>query len=226
MLSLASTETEINPEHTMKKLLLSIVCLLLVQQVLFAAPFIAEKDYHIINNDRAPQQQVHVVEFFSYGCPGCNFIESRVAAWLKEKPTYVTFSRVPLTFEPGWDTYAKAYYLAKTLGIEQKITPALFNAIHGNNGTEYHDLSSAQAITDFFVKQGVQRGVAAAAFSGTNAALTLQVKQGSALMLTYGVESTPAFVIAEKYRVSMRDAKSPQRLMQIVTFLIKKVHRA
>lgn len=209
----------------MKKLLLSTIGLLLISQTLFAAPFTVGKDYHIIDPKAPPQKQVQVIEFFNYGCPGCNFIEPSVSAWLKTKPTYIIFSRIPLTFEPGWETYAKAYYLAKTLGIEKDITPALFKTIHGKNGKEYHDLSSTQAMTHFFVQHGVPRDVAMAAFAGNNVTLTLQLKQGPTLMRKYGVMQTPSFVIGKKYRVGMSDAQSPQRLMQIVTFLVGKAHK-
>ena len=209
----------------MKKLFFLAIFLLIINQMIFAAPFVAGKDYHIIDAEAPPRQQVQVVEFFNYGCPGCNFVEPSISAWLKVKPAYVTFSRVPLTFETGWETYAKAYYIAKALGIEEKITPALFAAIHGKNGKEYHDLSSIQAITSFFVQHGVQRNIATTAFSGDNVTLSLQVKQGLFLMHQYGVMETPTLVIGKKYRVGMSDAKSPQRLMQIVTFLVKQAHK-
>jgi len=216
----------------MKKLLLVLISLLFSANLIAATPFTAGKDYHVIKTNLLEQKQavgkskrISVVEFFNYGCPGCNFAEPAVEVWLKTKPAYIDFSRVPLTFEEGWETYAKAYYLATALGIERKITPALFLAIHGKDGRQYHDLSSTDAIVNFFVKHGVKRSIANANLAGNSATMKLQLRQGPELMKEYGVIETPTFVIAGKYRVSMGDAKSSRRLMKIVTYLAKHAHQ-
>ena len=214
----------------MKKRLSLLISLLLLSNLITAAPYIAGKDYQLINKNitatkKVKQKKVSVIEFFNYGCPGCNFAEPAVTAWLKTKPAYINFSRVPLTFEPGWETYARAYYLATALNIEKKITPALFLAIHGKDGKQYHDLSSTDAIVNFFVKHGVNPKLAVTSLSGHSAAMEAQLQQGPKLMKTYGIMETPSFVVAHQYRISMSDAKSSPRLLKIVAYLAKQVHR-
>lgn len=207
----------------MRKYRLFFLVLLLLSQISFADTFVAGKAYHIIDKKAPPQKQVTVLEFFNYGCPGCNFTEAAVEAWLKKKPAYVDFKRVPLTFESGWANYARAYYIAEALGIEKKVTPALFLKIHGKDGRQYHDMSSDQAITNFLVAHGAKRSVVVANLN--SGSMDAKLKHGVNLMKQYGIMETPSFVIAGKYRVSMSDARSPKRLLATVAYLVKKAHR-
>ena len=223
-----------NHGENMKKRALLLITLLLIGNLAMAEKFTAGKDYHFIKEvkttilatpNTTAKNKVQVIEFFSYGCPWCNFAEASVATWEKNKPSYIEFSRIPLAFEKGWDTYAQAYYLAEALGVEKKITPALFLAIHGKDGLQNNDLSSPNKVIKFFVKHGVKRSIAETAFNSNSASLQAQLQQGPAAMKKYSVWAIPAFVIAGKYRVSMADAKKAPRLMKIVSYLAAKVHK-
>lgn len=214
----------------MKKIALVFTGLLFISST-FAASFTAGKDYTVLsantitklNAAPAPKGKVKVFEFFNYGCPACALAEPAIEKWLKIKPSYVVFSRLPVAFEQGWDTYAKAYYVAKHLGIEKKITARLFVAIHGKNDHVYNDLSSNAAMVNFFIQNGVEKSVAEYSFSSASAAsLELQIKQNLQTMTAYKVFGTPTFVIADKYTVGLQQAKSPTRFMQIVSYLVKK----
>lgn len=215
----------------MKKLFLLAISFLLTISICSAATFKAGTDYTVltaaqiakVNPAPTAKGKVKVIEFFNYGCPACAYAEPAIEQWLKTKPRYVEFTRLPVAFEQGWDTYAKAYYVAKALGIEDKITPNLFYAIHGKDDRQYHDLSSTKAIINFFVQQGVKPDVAKNAFTGSSAAtLELQIKQNLTTMANYGVYGTPTFVVGDKYTVSLSQAKSTKRFMQIVDYLARK----
>ncbi|MSP52836.1 MAG: thiol:disulfide interchange protein DsbA/DsbL [Gammaproteobacteria bacterium] len=186
-----------------------------------AETFVAGKDYTVINADAPKQNPVQVIEFFNYGCPWCAFIDPTVEKWIQHKPRNVEFKRVPLAFESGWGTYAKAYYLAKALKIENKITPLLFTAIHGSDNTQNNDLSSTAAITDFFVKQGVKQSAVENAMNSASPSMTLQLQEGPRMMKQYSITTMPTFMVGEKYRVGLDQAKTPERLMEIVDYLVK-----
>lgn len=217
----------------MKKILIVLTALLLCANFIYAASFKAGTDYTILTPATiaklgviaAPKGKVKVIEFFNYGCPACAFAEPAVEKWLNLKPAYVDFVRMPVVFEKGWDTYAKAYYVAVALGIEHKITPILFTTIHGNKDNQYHDLSSQSAIVDFFIKQGVKPEMAKNAFSGASAAtLETRISQNLTLMTKYQVMGTPTFVIGDHYTVSLQQGKSAARFMQIVAYLVGLEH--
>lgn len=99
----------------------------------------------------AGKNQIEVLEFFSYGCPACNHFEPAIETWLASKPKNIVFDRVPVVFHQGWDVYAKTYYAAKNMGVVDKISPALFTAIH----KEGRDLSSEEKMAQFFAQQGI-----------------------------------------------------------------------
>lgn len=208
----------------MKKLHFLLFSFLFAFSVVKADTFVAGKDYTVIDDKLPQQKKVVVLEFFNYGCPWCASIETAVEAWQKTLPTYVSFDRVPLTFEDGWKAYAKAYYFAKSQGIEGKITPKLFIAIHGKDNKEANDLSSPDALVNFFVANGVKKSVAEAAFIQGSPVLDAQVDYTQVQMDQYKVYAIPTFVIADKYKVDLSQGKKPERLMKIVSYLTDLAH--
>lgn len=186
-----------------------------------SAEFIEGKDYEIVINNANvppfPENKITVQEFFSYGCPWCYQLEPELQIWLKKKPDNVAFERVPVIFEKYWDNYAKAYYIAKALGVEKQLTPKLFNAIQEQNKT----LGTESAMEAFFISKGIKKDVAESAFQ-PSPSLDAQVKQGPQLMQAYQVYVIPAIVVDGKYRTDLRLAADQKRFMNIVSFLVAK----
>jgi thiol:disulfide interchange protein DsbA len=192
-----------------------------------AEVFVPGTDYTVVNITAPKQNPIQVIEFFNYGCPWCALAEPTVEVWKAGLPSNVNFQRVPLTFESGWDTYAKAYYLARALNIEPKITHDLFIAIHGQNDMQDNDLSSMSSITTFFAAHGVSAATVQQAFNSPTMASNLQ--QGPAMMQQYNVNAIPTFVVCSRYTVTLgqgqapgQDPKlAPARMMAVVNYLIK-----
>lgn len=164
-----------------------------------------------------PKHKVIVMEFFSYGCPWCFRLEPAVEKWKQHKPKSIIFERVPLVFESGWKFYSKAYYAAQALGILDKITPALFNAIHKKG----LNLTSEQAMQQFFASQHVNKKTFESVFNfspGIGAELT----RAKNLMLAYRVFNIPTFVINGKYKTNILMANgNTKKLLHIVNTLAK-----
>jgi thiol:disulfide interchange protein DsbA len=193
--------------------------ILLIPALAFAADFVEGKDYKLVaaapreNNSPAPL----VTEFFSYGCPWCYRIESPLNQWVATLNSKPTIERVPVVFKPDWDLYAKAYYTAKTLALSDKLTPILFKAIQN----EKAPLKSTQGMINFFVAQGVDREIAKSAFENSPT-IEMRVKNGMELMSQYQVNAVPAFVINNKYKTDLQMAGSPERLFEIMNYLVRK----
>ncbi len=206
-----------------------LLCLaLLLPALSWAMPterhFVQDRDYQLLSNSKTilaqtKQQPVKVVEFFSYGCPACNHLEPELEAWLKAKsPKYVQFERVPVVFHSEWLNYAKAYYTAKMLGIEPKITPALFAAIHERQ----QDLSSEQAMARFFATQGVSEQAFKSLFNFTPA-MAVKLNQGGQLMQAYQIVQVPALVINGKYLTNPSLTNGDNtKLLEIVDYLVSR----
>ena len=194
--------------------------LLLLPALAFAGDFIEGKDYQIISNPPAIdiKSKVPVVtEFFSYGCPWCFKLEAQVTGWSNKLGKSILFERVPVVFKPEWELYAKAYYTAKTLALTDKLNASLFKAIQ----VDKKSLNSKQAMVDFFAAQGVDREIAKSAFENSPT-IDMRVSNGMRLMAGYQINAVPAFVIDNKYKTDLQMAGGPDRLLQVLDYLIRK----
>jgi len=186
-----------------------------------ATSFQAGKDYEVVNptlEAPKPKTKVHVTEFFSYGCPACNHFEPELEAWLAKKPNYIIFDRVPVIFEPSWDLLARAYYTARSLGVAEKITPAIFEAIHAK-GVVFNDEAS---LADFFAQYGVNKKEFDNTFN-FSPGIDAQVLYGNNLMRKYQVMEVPTMLVEDKYKVTPRLTHGDvKRMLQIIDYLIQK----
>src|SRR5262249_46295617 len=92
--------------------------------------------------------RVEVAEAFQFGCPGCAAFEPRLEQWVATKPDYVDFVRIPAIWNPLGELHAKAFYTAEALGVLDKITAPMFNAIHA----EGNSLETPAKLRAFFGK--------------------------------------------------------------------------
>lgn len=183
-----------------------------------ATTFLEGKDYIIVSNPQAVKSNTPIIqEFFSYGCPWCYKIETSLNEWVNNLGKKAQFERIPVVFKPSWELYAKAYYTAKTLALSNKLTPLLFKTIQA----DHKSLESKQTMINFFVSQGIDREIAKSAFENSPT-IDMKVQTGMALMGAYQISAVPAFVVNNKYKTDLQLAGSPERLLQILDFLVQK----
>src|SRR5205823_2377368 len=60
--------------------------------------------------------KVEVIEVFWLACPHCYALEPFIRNWLKTKPAYVEFVRVPVMWGPVHRAHARFYYTLEALG--------------------------------------------------------------------------------------------------------------
>ncbi|GAB4393349.1 MAG: thiol:disulfide interchange protein DsbA/DsbL [Gammaproteobacteria bacterium] len=183
--------------------------------------FEAGKDYQVISinspANKAPSNNIAVLEFFSFGCPACYFLEADLEKWEQSLSQQVTFKRVPVIFHPGWEVYAKTYYILDGLGKSEAIAPKLFAAIH----QERKALESEQAMADFLKQFSIQPEIFSKAYNHS-LAIDSQLAQAKRLLNTYQVYQVPTLVIAGRYKTDLSMAQgNAQRMLEIANFLIK-----
>jgi thiol:disulfide interchange protein DsbA len=163
-------------------------------------------------------KNIEVIEFFSYGCPHCGELEPHLQAWLKNKPADVTFRRIPVMFQPRWESLARVYYTLDALGEEGKLSPEVFAAIHARNmqlwnEKDFLDWAAAKGL-DRKKVEDVYRSFAVAGKVNRAKQLAQEV---------YGIQSVPTIVIDGKYLTGSE--KLPQGHASIpgaVDFLVQK----
>lgn len=165
----------------------------------------------------APAGKIEVVEFFGYWCPHCSAFEPTLEQWVKKLPKDVAFKRIPVAFRPDAVPLQRLYYALEAMGLVDQLHARVFTAIHG----ERQNLTSAQAITDWVVKQGVDKAKFLSQFNSFSA--TTQAARSTQMMTAYQVEGVPAMGVAGRFYTDGSLAKSMDRAVQVADFLIAQV---
>ncbi len=161
----------------------------------------------------APAGKIEVVEFFWYNCPHCNAFEPMLEGWIKTLPKDIAFRRVPVAFRDEFVPQQRLFYALDAMGLVDKLQAKVFAAIH----VEKLDLSKAAGITDWVVKQGVDK----AKFSEQYSSFSVATKATKAAQLqnAYKVEGVPALGVAGRYYIDGTLAKGMDRALKIVESL-------
>jgi thiol:disulfide interchange protein DsbA len=175
-----------------------------------------------------PTGQVEVLEFFWYACPHCNSIDPLVAAWLKAKPSYVTFSRVHVLWNEDHRALARLYYTLDSMGKLEQLHSEIFKEIHVNGnplvGANPNNAAQSERIqTAFVVKHGISEAEFTKAYHSMPVDLALQ--RADELVQRYRVDSVPRFVVNGKYVTDVSMAGTPERLISLVGDLAVQEHK-
>ncbi len=159
---------------------------------------------------------VEVAEVFMYMCPHCFSFEPFINSYLADKPGYVSFVRIPASFNRIARIHAKGFYAAESLGVLEKVHVPFFRAYHNEN----KQLANEDAIIDFLVSNGVAREEAAMAMKSFD--VDTKLRRADTLMRRYRIDSVPALVINGKYVTSGAMAGSMDKLDDIIDYLVAK----
>jgi thiol:disulfide interchange protein DsbA len=182
-----------------------------------------------------PAGKVLVTEVFSYACPACNQFQPYMQKLVKSLPANVVVDYVPAAFNPAedWPMFQLAYATAQSFGVADKAHDAMFTAVWTTGELATTDLGSGTLKTRmptiedaarFYQKQ---TGVPAAKFVETSKSFSVdnQVRRYEELVRAYGVDRTPTLVVNGKWRVHVQAAGSPDKLIELVNFLVAKESR-
>ncbi|WP_296492979.1 thiol:disulfide interchange protein DsbA/DsbL [Rhodoferax sp.] len=167
----------------------------------------------------APAGKIEVVEFFWYNCSHCNAFEPFLVEWVRQLPKDIAFKRVPVAFNASFEPQQRLFYALEALGQLEQLHPRVFAAIH----VEKQNLSQAAAITDWVVKQGVDRARFTEQFNSFSA--TTKATRARQMQTDYRVEGVPALGIAGRYYTDGSLAKSMGRVLQVADYLTDQVRR-
>lgn len=177
--------------------------------------FTAGKDYNLVNPPQPTDGDatVEVLEFFAYGCPGCNALEPKLNAWEKSVPKDTKVKRIPTPFAIRGVDSTTIYYTLEAMGLIDKMHSKVFDAIHkdnviiGNPEARYQWL--ARNGVDIKKYQEVEKS-----FSVDN-----KVKRAKALTTSHRIESVPTLIVSGKYSVAFQG----DRTFQVVDSLAASV---
>ena len=166
--------------------------------------------------------KIEVAEVFGFVCPACNAFQPKIAAWKAGLPSDVNFVYVPAMFGGTWDDYAKAFYAAQNLGIEDKTHDALYAAIHvtqelkGERGRD-----TPEDIANFYAKHGVDAKTFLKEMKAF--AITGQTNKAKQFAQRAKISGTPSVIVNGKYLVK---GKSFDDMLRIADHLIARERAA
>jgi thiol:disulfide interchange protein DsbA len=179
------------------------------------------KDYQLINPPQPTNSgtKVEVIEFFYYGCPGCNSLQPSLRAWLKKMPADVEFKRAPAVFQDGWKPLTAAYHAFDAMGLVDKLHHELFSAIHEKKNLEIKGLLKDQKpLFDWVAQQGVDRQKFVDVFNSFG--VRSRTSRSMELPGNYQVTSTPTLVVDGRYLMTPAMAGSYERFFQVLDQVI------
>lgn len=142
-------------------------------------------------------KKIEVLEFFSYGCPHCRDLDPELQRWQKTLPADVEFKRVPIDFgREQWAVLAKIYYTLDAMGIEEKLTPEVFVALHDKKVPLHND----KAFFDWAASKGLDRKKVEDTFNSFGT--TSKFNRARSIAKSYNVQSVPLVVVDGKFLLS------------------------
>ena len=172
--------------------------------------------------------QVEVLEFFWYACPHCFALEPSAAAWIKAKPPYITFTRVPVLWNEGHRSLARLFYTLDSMGKINDVHSQIFNEIQVNGnpliGPDPNNAASAERTQLAFIKKlGISETDFEKEYHGFNVETAMQ--RADQLAQRYRVTAVPTFVVNGKYVTDVGMAGSEQRLFSLISDLAAQEHK-
>jgi thiol:disulfide interchange protein DsbA len=166
--------------------------------------------------------KVEVMEVFWLACPHCYALEPRMHSWLKTKPGYVEFVRVPVIWQPVHRSHARLYYTLEALGRDDLIAKT-FDTIHqelenrqpplvGNSDEETYRLQQ-----QFAVQNGISADDFSKAYNSFSVSSNLQ--RAEEITTRYHVQGVPFFVVNGKYGTDVQKAGSEAKLIELINDL-------
>ena len=182
------------------------------------APFIAGKHYIVLKNPVATRDKtkIEVVEMFSYGCPHCYEFEPQIKAWAAKQQQDIDFWYFPAVWNKPMKLFAQAFYAANELKALNQIHIPLFFAIV----IKQKNLSSEEALADFFVTQGIDKQSFTRAFNSSS--VKNRSNQAESRVFKYSPSGVPEVVVNGKYRIDRMRAGGLTEMLAVMDFLIEK----
>jgi protein dithiol oxidoreductase (disulfide-forming) len=175
-----------------------------------------------------PAGKVEVLEIFWLACPDCYALEPYLRNWLKSKPGYIEFVRVPVYWQDEHRAHARLFYTLSELHREDLIEKA-FDTIQQDLKTHSAPLyvagDAAQTLRlqqQFAAQNGVSANDFANAYNST--AVTADLARADELAQRYRVEQEPFFAVNGKYTTDSARAGGAAQLLSLLSDLAASEH--
>lgn len=163
---------------------------------------------------KVPAHQIMVLDFFSFGCPHCYRLHTFMDQWVTSNATkilppfgntpkdtnatakpYIIFQPVPVAFESGWDTLAKAYHIMHRLGLDKTLNNAIFETAQN----PLLGLNSDAQLRSFFLNHNVSPADYDKVANSPD--IQADLKNDQALMAAFKLMEIPSVIVINGNKV-------------------------
>ena len=199
-----------------KNLLLSIFGFTLIAfNTNLQAEYELGKDYQLIDNPLPVRQDgmVEVSEIFWYGCNHCYSFESTINNWDANKPDYVKFSKMPVTWSQIHQLHASLYHTIEALKLGKGAHTAVFTTIHKENNF----LGSQKSVVKFLSKLGVDEEKSKQYLNSF--AVKQKVSRGIQVSRQLRITSVPMIIVDGKYMIVSKSSR--QEMLDVLDYVVE-----
>lgn len=159
--------------------------------------------------------RIELVEVFSYACVHCYRLDPALEDWVGKLPEDVAFLRVPAIFNPTWALFARLFYAAEALGVQEQVHGPIFEAIHLRG----LDLRKPELAAELFQREA---GVPPEDFRKALESFGVhnRMRQADAKGRAYRLTGVPTLIVNGKYLIETEMANSQAAMLKIADFLI------
>ncbi len=173
------------------------------------------KDFQLIDNPLPVRQDgmVEVSEIFWYGCNHCYSFESTINNWDANKPDYVKFSKMPVTWSQIHQLHASLYHTIEALKLGKGAHTAVFTTIHKENNF----LASQKSVVKFLSKLGVEEEKSKQYLNSF--AVKQKVSRGIQVSKQLRITSVPMIIVDGKYIIESKPSR--QEMLEVLDYVIE-----
>jgi len=162
------------------------------------------------------KNKIEVIEMFSYGCPHCYEFEADVKNWGKKQVSDVDFWFFPAVWNKSMKLYARAFYAAHELNIQEKIHMPLFHSIV----VKHKSIKDENDLAEFFSTYGVDKKKFKEVLNSKLVAK--KADEAEARVRSYKPVGVPEIVVNGKYRIGRMRAGGMKKMLAVADYLVNK----
>ena len=181
--------------------------------------FVEGVDFQLINDipssyEQKKSKKILIVEAFWYGCPHCYIFDDYLSKWELKKENDIELVNMPVVFNKPWLLHARVFYTIKEMDNYSELHKNFFYAFH----EQQRKFSTLDSVMNFFDSQNVDVYEAKKIFSSEK--ISKKVQEANYMLETYKIDSVPAIIINNKYKISGNMAKTYDRMIEISEYIV------
>ncbi|MEO1847305.1 MAG: thiol:disulfide interchange protein DsbA/DsbL [Pseudomonadota bacterium] len=157
--------------------------------------------------------KIEVLELFWYRCPHCFELEPYLNKWLKSKPDFIEYVRLPAVLNRSWAFDARVFYTFVALGLVDSLHEAYFEAIH----TDRKRIVTVEQLADWVADKGQDPQQILDTFNSFG--VDSMVAHAADMSSRYETDGVPTIIVDGKYRTKVSLAGGHNELIDLMNYL-------